>query len=86
MKALIDPNGLVAQLENKEFPVHEDWKWVEASANVESGWRYEKGSFIAPPPIKKLKPEEIPTQSSHLEKALIAKGILTNADIVNAKE
>ena len=48
MKALIEPNGRVAQFHETGFPVHESLQWVDVPDGVTHEWRYENGQFIAP--------------------------------------
>ena len=48
MKALIH-NGKVIQLSAKEFEVHSDLVWVDATEEVKENWLYVDGVFSAPP-------------------------------------
>ena len=59
MKALIQPDGRVAQIvKNAEiFPVHKDLKWVTIPAKevskVQTEWMYEDSNFSAPLPVER---------------------------------
>lgn len=48
MKALIF-KGKVVDVQEKEFPVHKDMKWLKAPKGCAIGWAYENGKFSAPP-------------------------------------
>lgn len=57
MKALIH-EGIVRELHETGFPVHESLMWVDAPEGVTTEWRYENGEFIAPE-IPQPTPDEI---------------------------
>lgn len=44
MKALI-VNNIVIQLEEHEFPVVEEWEWIDATDNTNVGDNYNNGIF-----------------------------------------
>jgi hypothetical protein len=50
MKALIAPNGQVAQIEadDKTFPVHLDLSWVDCDGTVTTNHTYDGAVFVAP--------------------------------------
>jgi hypothetical protein len=49
MKALIH-NALVAQVSPESFPVHASMQWLDCPSDVQPGWSYVGGEFIAPNP------------------------------------
>lgn len=82
MKALILENNVV-QISENEFEVHETLQWVDANPNVNVGWKYIDGQFIAP---------QKPTQQQLIDackleaKAKIAKtdwAVLPDVGLVN---
>lgn len=52
MRALIEPNGRVADVHETGFPVHPALRWVDVPAGVpvERGWRHDNGAFHPAPP------------------------------------
>lgn len=48
MKALI-LNGIVVEVSQNEFEVHESLQWVDCDQSVQAGWSYVNGIFSAPP-------------------------------------
>ena len=54
MKALIH-NTKVVQVAPEPFPVHSSMQWIDCPAEVQPGWSYADGQFVAPTP------EPIPT-------------------------
>jgi hypothetical protein len=83
--ALIEPSGRIAEIASEPFPVAAPLQWVEVADEVTTAWRYENGAALAP----ELEPEFEPEQPSleeriaALEAALIAKGMLTQAEIAD---
>ena len=53
MKALI-VNNKVVQIESTEFPVHNDFKWMDAPKDCAVGWSLKDGVLIAPEPKPEL--------------------------------
>ena len=53
MKALI-VNNKVVQIESTEFPVHNDFKWMDAPKDCAVGWSLKDGGLIAPEPKPEL--------------------------------
>lgn len=47
MKALVF-NGVVVQVEQAEFPVHEALTWHDVDDTVQVGWLYQDGEFSNP--------------------------------------
>lgn len=48
MKALVEPSGRVAQVEEKEFPVAPPLKWVDCDTTVQPEYEFKNGKFKAP--------------------------------------
>lgn len=53
MKALIQ-DGLVVQVCDAEFEVHQSLCWVDATQDCEAGWSYDSGVFTPPQEPTKL--------------------------------
>lgn len=51
MKALIKL-GQIIQVEEKEFPVHPDYKWIDCPDDCSTFWSYVDGIFTPPIPEK----------------------------------
>lgn len=49
MRALIH-NSTVAQVSETDFPVHPSMQWIDCPLEVQPGWPYVDGHFIAPTP------------------------------------
>lgn len=80
-KALVDPrNDRIVQF-GLEFPVASPLKWVDVpnAAKVEDFWSNEQGYRKRPPPP--VVPSIPRSQSDPIARALIAKGLLTAAEI-----
>lgn len=55
MKALIK-NNIIAQISEKEFLVHPDYRWVDCPDNCDTLWTFENDLFIPPVPV--IEPED----------------------------
>ena len=58
MKALIH-NAKVVQVAPEVFPVHPSMQWLDCPAEVQPGWSYDDGEFVAPTPEPMLTIEEL---------------------------
>ncbi|HCJ1046005.1 TPA: hypothetical protein NQN30_000394 [Legionella pneumophila] len=58
MKALIDKENNVIQVQENEFEVHPDFKWVECPNNCEYGWIYENGE-VKPKPVEPMDTQQL---------------------------
>ena len=58
MKALV-LNKEVVQLEEKEFPVAPDLKWIDCDNTVKVGYSYDGSKFAAPPEPPKPTDEQL---------------------------
>lgn len=73
MKALIFDNKVV-DVQEKEFPVHKDMKWVDAPKGCEVGWPVKNGKPVAPVIEEKIETYADKRRQAFMEKE--AKGDL----------
>ena len=69
MKALV-LNKEVVQLEEKEFPVAPDLKWIDCDNTVKVGYSYDGSKFAAPPEPPKPTDEQL-AESARLQRNLL---------------
>ena len=80
MKALV-LNKEVVQLEEKEFPVAPDLKWIDCDNTVKVGYSYDGSKFAAPPEPPKPTDEQL-AEGARLQRNLL----LQQSDWVVIKE
>ena len=69
MKALV-LNKEVVQLEEKEFPVAPDLKWIDCDNTVKVGYSYDGSKFAAPPEPPKPTDEQL-AEGARLQRNLL---------------
>jgi hypothetical protein len=74
MKALI-LNNQVADLSEKEFPVHPNLFWMDAPEGCQNGWLLEDGQLVEPAPIVVIEP---PKSELELRVEALVKAVLDN--------
>ena len=62
MQALVF-NGVVKEISETQFPVHEGFKWVECDETVEVGTQYDGTGFVPKPPPPAITPDQIKTEA-----------------------
>jgi hypothetical protein len=82
-KALVLKDGRIAEIANKEFPVHPDLKWIDVPDDTSTMDCYINAAvtkFV--PPERPARPNLLSVEV--LATALVAKGVLTSADLDTA--
>ena len=82
MKALVQ-DGQVRQVEEGEFPVPPPMEWIDIPGQqpVAAGWTWNGTAFLPPQAAGQNPPPPPISRVRQLEQALIAKGVITQAEI-----
>lgn len=89
MFALVHPDGSVLEAQSVIFPVHPDMRWVDIGANIQNigrGWTHDGLRFIAPLPQPPPPIRQPSLTVDALADLLVAKGVVTKAEIDGKKK
>lgn len=78
-RALVEPSGRVAQVADKDFPVHPSLVWRDCPDDTTTAHRWNGATFDPPPAPRPPPPPRL--DSDGIARALVKKGLLSQSEL-----